>query len=98
VKVQDVYNPDLDIQTDVRINKPFQVVTYNGAVTNTISGVLRPPRGRRYRLRLTISEWQSEKQISRETFNFALELNKPWSGGAIQSTVFRRTVTLSRLK
>ena len=98
LRMQDVYNPDLEIHTDLEIDKPFQILTNNGTVKNTISGVLYRPRGKRYRLRLKISEWQSEAQNSTETFNFTLELDKPWSGGAIQSTVFRRTVTLSRQK
>lgn len=96
VKLQDAYNPNFEIQTEVRINKPFRIVTSNGAVKNTISGVLHSPQDGRYPLTLNIAEWISATQNGKETVKLNLELDKPWSGAAIQSTVFRRTVMLNR--
>ena len=96
VSLHDAYNPDIEIQTDLSIGKPFRIMKRNGVVENTVSGVLHRPHGKRYRLQLNISEWQSKAQNSSETYNLDLELDKPWTGGAIQSTVFRRTISLSR--
>lgn len=98
VKLQDAYNSDIEFETDLVINKPFRIMKRNGAVDNTISGVLYLGQGSKYRLRLNILEWQSKTQNSNETYVPDLELGKPWNGGAIQSSVLLRTVILSRQK
>ena len=96
VQLRDVYDPQFEIRTMVRVGEPFHVAKMNGSVKNEISGILRAPENGQYRLAITILEWQSEASNSRASEDVNLVLNKPWSAGVIQSTLAVRTIVLNR--
>src|SRR4030095_6796983 len=83
VRLQDILNHDFVIRKRIELGKPFRAEKTNGRVKNTISGSLRAKADGKYRLRLTISEWVSEKANMRDGWELGLELNKAWSGGPI---------------
>jgi len=96
VRLQDPFNRDLEIRKRVELGKPFRVKKTNGRVRNTISGTLLPGSNGKYKMSLTIAEWESKKSNMRDGWDLELELNKAWGGGPIASFVYMRTVTLSR--
>jgi hypothetical protein len=96
VKLDSCYNRGIVLETPVAVDRPFSLTKLNGAVTNTISGVLKPPVDGKFPLDLTVSEWESAKSNIRGTTALNLELDKPWSGGVGFSFVYGRTVTLSK--
>jgi hypothetical protein len=87
-------NPQFEIKTPVVPGLPFKVTRENGWVRNTISGVLQRRAPDKYTLRLTVEEWKSERENVRDSGDLELELGRPWSGGAIGSSVYARTITL----
>ena len=96
VEMNTPYNKQFTIATDITPNEPFELTKRNGDIRNTISGVLRPPVDGKFPLDVTVSEWASEKSNIKGTTELKLDLDTPWSGGLIASSVYARTVTLSK--
>lgn len=96
VRMNDIYNSDLQIFLRVKINKPFKVTAENGDVKTTISGTILGPKEGKYPLSLMVSEWVDEKNNLSGWTDLQLELNKPFGYGPVSSIVYFRTVTLSK--
>lgn len=97
VHLSDPFNPNRDFRLPVQLNQPFLLRRMDGNVKNTISGKLNPCRGGKYPLRLSISEWVSEKHNVSGTTDHLLQPGKADGSGFISSVVYSRIVTLERL-
>jgi type II secretory pathway component GspD/PulD (secretin) len=95
VLLTDPYNRHFCIEIGISMGKPFKVVTTNGDVTTTISGVVTPTADGKYSLPLYVSEWESEQSNIRGGGDYTLELGKPAGGGFISSFAYGRSITLT---
>jgi hypothetical protein len=94
VLVQDSFNPHLEVAIPIQLNRRFRVVKLDGSVKTIVSGILqRAIADDEFALTLTVSEPNQS-----DTQNFCrLRLDMPLGIGSMQrSTVFGRTVTVSR--
>lgn len=96
VQIQDPYNQDLVVQVQIKQDEPFRVSATNGTVETTITGTLRPTDSSKYKLSLKITQFVSDRANQSDSWDLALELNKPWSGGPVSGIVYRRTITISK--
>jgi hypothetical protein len=94
VLLQDPYNSRRELRMPVRVGMHFEVSDVKGSVRNTISGDLYPCTRGTYPLRLTGTEWFSEKSNISDTTEYRLHLGEPQSGGVVSSFIYSRTVTL----
>jgi hypothetical protein len=98
VRFQDPLNRDFEMRTLVRLGMRFHATAKNGNVSNDISGIVRRSAGGKYGLSLTTREWKSDKENVHDTTKFQLHLDQPQTAGPIFTSIYSRTVILSRLR
>jgi|GEM_PF-5571294 len=96
VKLNDPFNSHFELCFPILVNKSFRATSMNHGIKNSFSGVLSPSVDGKYRMTLTISEWESERRNSKEAGEHKLKPDQPEDWGVVQSIVYQRSVLLSK--
>jgi len=96
VKLNDVYNHNLNLNLPVTIDTPFETRVEKGGVKTVVSGVVHDPSDRTYPLSIKVTEWVSETNNQADAIELQLKLNQSLSYGPTSKFVYMRTVKLSK--